>query len=52
MNPSDVNRNSKEMNLSEKEMNLYRRGLKILYTELGLEFLYFIEIVKKVNKEK
>ncbi|MBP9887493.1 MAG: hypothetical protein KBF93_14415 [Leptospiraceae bacterium] len=52
MNPSDANRNSKNNILTEKERNLYQRGLKILYAELGLEFLSFLEIVIKMNKEK
>lgn len=52
MNPSDINRNTKKNNFTEKEINLYRRGLRILFAELGLEIFSFLEIVIKMNKEK
>ena len=50
MKPAEANSN--KTNLTEKEMNLYRRGLRILFTELGLEIFPFLEIVIKMNKEK
>ncbi len=36
--------------LTDKEKILYRKGLKILFKEMGFEFLHFIKILIKVNK--